>query len=166
MAGLSGFRRLDRAGVTKCAVGATRRGRILVSELLYHRIDREVAIFARQDDSIAVKKAAVSVLMWKRSDDALASVLESMDAQTFEDVARANADLLPTALRSKTVNAMRKFIETSTDHPARLRTALDLVKLGETDLDGVIKDAMKALSSADIRNRGSHPHPTGAQTSV
>ena len=38
---------------------------------------------------------------------------------------------------------------------ARLQTALDLVELGETDLDGVIKDAMKALSSADIGNWGS-----------
>ena len=127
-----------------------------VSELLHHRIDSEVAVFAIEDNSMAVKKAAVSGLMWTRSDDALTRVLESMDVQTFEDVARKNADRMPTALRSKTVAAMRKFIETSTDHPARLRTALDLVEFGETGLDSVIKDAIAALPGGDMRNLGSH----------
>ena len=127
-----------------------------VSELLHHRIDDEVAAFAMKDNSIAVKKAAVSGLIWTGSDDALTRVLESMDVQTFEDVARKNADQMPTALRSKTVAAMRKFIETSTDRPARLRTALDLVEFGETGLDGVIKDAMEALPGGNIRNLGRH----------
>ena len=90
-----------------------------VSELLHHRIDDEVAAFAMEDDSITVKKAAVSGLMWTGSDDTLTRVLESMDVQTFEDVARKSADQMPTALRSKTVAAMRKFIETSKDHPPR-----------------------------------------------
>ena len=72
-----------------------------VSELLHHRIDDEVADFAAEDESIAVKKAAASALMWNRSDHLLARVLESMDAQTFADVARQNADLLPAALRPK-----------------------------------------------------------------
>ena len=127
-----------------------------VSELLHHRIDGEVAVFAVEDNSIAVKKAAASGLMWTKSDDALIRVLESMDAQTFEDVARKNADRMPTALRSKTVAAMRTFIETSTDHPARLRTAVDLVQFGETGLDGVIKDAMAALPGDDMRNLDLH----------
>ena len=125
-----------------------------VSELLRHRVDCEVAVFATEDNSIAVKKAAVSGLMWNRSDDALIRVLESMDVQTFEDVVRKNAHLIPTALRSNTVAAMRRFIETSTDNPARLRTALDLVEYGETGLDGVIKDAMAALPGGDMRNLG------------
>jgi hypothetical protein len=127
-----------------------------VSELLHHRVDGEIAAFAAEDNSIAVKKAAVSGLMWTGSDDALTHVLESMDAQTFEDVARKNADQMPAVLRLRTVAAMRKFIESTTDHPARLRTALDLIELGETGLDGVIKDAMMALPSGDMRNLGSH----------
>jgi len=127
-----------------------------VSELLHHRIDGEVASFAVEDDSIAVKKAAVSGLMWTRSDDALTHVLDSMDAQTFEDVARKNADRMPAALGPKTVAAMLKFIESTTDHPVRLRTALDLIELGETGLDGVVKDAMVALPGGDMRNLGSH----------
>ena len=127
-----------------------------VSQLLHHRIDGEVVVFAVEDNSIAVKKAAASGLMWTRSDDALTCILESMDAQTFEDVARKNASRMPTALRSKTVAAMRRFIETSTDHPARLRTALDLVEFGEAGLDGVIKDVMAALPGGDIRNLGPH----------
>ncbi len=127
-----------------------------VSELLHHCIDDEVAAFAMEDDSITVKKAAVSGLMWTRSDDTLTRVLESMDVQTFEDVARKSADQMPTALRSKTVAAMRKFIETSKDHPARLRTALNLVEFGETGLDGVIKDAIEALPSGDMWNLGPH----------
>ena len=127
-----------------------------VSELLHHCIDDEVAAFAMEDDSITVKKAAVSGLMWTRSDDTLTRVLESMDVLTFEDVARKSADQMPTALRSKTVAAMRKFIETSKDHPARLRTALNLVEFGETGLDGVIKDAIEALPSGDMWNLGPH----------
>ena len=127
-----------------------------VSRLLHHRIDGEVVVFAVEDNSIAVKKAAASGLMWTRSDDALTCILESMDAQTFEDVARKNVGRMPTALRSKTVAAMRRFIETSTDHPARLRTALDLVEFGEAGLDGVIKDVMAALPGGDIRNLGPH----------
>ncbi len=127
-----------------------------VSELLHHRVDGEVAAFAVEDDSIAVKNAAVSGLMWTGSDDALTRVLESMNAQTFEDVARKNADQLPAALRPKTIAAMRSFIETTTDHPACLRTALNLIDLGETGLDGIIKDAMAALSGDDMRNLGSH----------
>jgi hypothetical protein len=79
-----------------------------------------------------------------------------MDAQTFEDVARKYADLMPAALRPKTIDAMRNFIKSTTDHPTRLRTALDLISLGETDLEGVVKDAMAALPSGDIRNLGSH----------
>jgi hypothetical protein len=127
-----------------------------VSELLHHRIDGEIAVFAAEDKSVAVTKAAVSGLMWTGSDDALTRVLESMDEHTFEEVARQNADRMPAALRPKTIAAMRKFIETTTDHPTRLRAALNLIELGETCLDGVVKDAMAALSGGDMRNLGSH----------
>jgi hypothetical protein len=51
-----------------------------VSELFHYRVDGAVAAFAAEDDSIAVKRAAVSGLMWTRSDDALTRVLESMKA--------------------------------------------------------------------------------------
>lgn len=127
-----------------------------VSELLHHRVDGEVAAFAVEDDSIAVKNAAVSGLMWTRSDDALTRVLESMDAQVFEDVARKNADQLPAALRPKTIAAIHNFIETTANHPARLRAALNLIEFGQTGLDGVVKDAMAALSGGDMRYLGSH----------
>ena len=109
-----------------------------------------------EDNSVAVKKAAVSGLMWAGSDDALTCVLESMDAQTFEDVARKNADRMPPTLRPKAIAAMRKFIESTTDHPARLRTALDLIELGELGLEGVVKDTMVALPGGDMRKLGSH----------
>lgn len=127
-----------------------------VSELLHHRIDDEIATFATEDKSVAVKTAAVSGLMWTRSDNALTCVLESMDEQTFEEVSRQNADRMPAALRPKTIAAMRKFIESTADHPARLRTALDLIDLGETGMDSVIKNALTALSSGDMRNLGLH----------
>ena len=127
-----------------------------VSELLHHRADGEIAAFAADDSSIAVKKAAISGLMWAGSDDALTRVLESMDAETFEEVVRKNADRMPAALRPKTIAAMRKFMESTTDHPARLRTGLDLIELGEPGLDGVVKDAMAALPGGDMRNLSSH----------
>ncbi len=127
-----------------------------VSGLLHHRVDGEVAAFAAEDNSIAVKKAAVSGLMWTASDDALPRVLESMDAQTFEDVARENVGRMPAALRPKTTAAIRKFIKGTTDHPARLRAALDLIALGETGLDDIVKDAMAVLPSSDMHNLSSH----------
>jgi hypothetical protein len=127
-----------------------------VSEVLRHRVDGEIVAFAAEDNSIAVKKAAVSGLMWTGSDDALTRVLESMDAQTLEDVARENSDRMPAALRPKTVAAMRRFVESTTDHPARLRTALGLIELGETGLEGVVKDALASLSAGDMRNLAAH----------
>lgn len=127
-----------------------------VSELLHHRVDGDIAAFAVEDNSIAVKKAAVSGLMWNGADEMLPRVFESMDAQTFEDVARENTARMPAELRPKTVAAMRHFIESTTNHPARLRTALDLIELGETGLDGVVKDAMEALPGSDMRRLGLH----------
>lgn len=127
-----------------------------VSELLHHRIDDEIAAFAAEDNSIEVKKAAVSSLMWLKSKDALTRVLESMDNPTFADVVRKNPGDIPANLRPETIAAMRKFIENTDDHPARLRTALDLIELGEPDLDGVVKNAMTALPSSDMRKLSSH----------
>jgi hypothetical protein len=127
-----------------------------VSELLHHRLDTEIAAFAAEDRSIAVKTAAASALMWTGSDDALERVLESMNAQTFEEIARKNADRMPPALRPKAVAAMRTFVESTADQPARLRTALDLIELGEAGLDGIVKAAMAALPGGDMRNLGSH----------
>ena len=127
-----------------------------VAELLYHRVDGEIASFAVEDNSVAVKKAAVSGLIWTGSDDALTCVLESMDGQTFEDVACKNPDNMPPAIRPKVIAAMQRFIESTNDYPARLRTSLDLIKLGVPVLDRVVKDAMAALSGGDMRNLDSH----------
>ncbi len=127
-----------------------------VSELLYHRIDHDIVAFAVADESVSVKKAAVSALMWNGSDDALTHVLESLDIQTFDEVARDNADLMPPALRAETVAAMRRFVETTTDPQKQLRTALDLIELGETGVDGVIRNAVAALPPTDLRKLGTH----------
>ena len=127
-----------------------------VSELLRHRIDNEVAAFAIEDKSVAVKMAAVSGLTWHSFDDLLTRVLESMDTRTFEWAACDNAKLMPKALRPETVAALHRFIEMSADPFARLQTALDLVELGETGLDCVIRAAIEALPAADLRDLGSH----------
>lgn len=123
-----------------------------VSELLFHRIDDEVVAFATEGESIAVKKAVVSGLMWHRSEDALTSVLASLDAQTFEGVARQYTNQMPKALRPQTIAVLRKALETNTDQVARLATALRLVQLGQTDLDGTIKEALTALPRLDLRD--------------
>ena len=123
-----------------------------VSELFYHRVDDEVASFVVEDHSMAVKKAAASGLMWTGSNDALTRVLESMDVQTFEDVARNSANRMPLTLRPKAIAAMRNVIEGTSDHLTRLQTALDLIELGELGLDRVVKDAMTALPSDGMRS--------------
>ena len=123
-----------------------------VFESLRHRIDSEVVAFAVETRNVAVKVAGVEGLIWHNSDDALTRVLTSMDAQTFEQVVRENAGLLPSAFRSQSIASLRETFKTSRDQTARLRTALRLVALGETDLDDVIKEAMAALSSHELRD--------------
>ena len=127
-----------------------------VYELPLHRLDDEMASFAVEDNSVAVKRAAVSSLMWTGSDSALTRVLESMDAQAFENVARNKVDHMPPALRPKAIAAMWKFVESATDHSARLRTVLNLIELGEPGLVGVVKDVIVALPGGDIHNMDSH----------
>ena len=123
-----------------------------VSEMLHQNVDEDIVAFAAEDKSIAVKEAAVSALMWTGSEEALIHILKSMDAKTFDEVALKNADFMPVALRPETTATMRKFIESTEDHPARLRTALGLIELGETDLDGVIKAEIAALSGNDMHD--------------
>ena len=123
-----------------------------VSELLHHRVDGEIALYAVEDDSAKVKMAAVSGLIWVRADDLLIRVLESMNAQSFEEVARKYPGRIPPVLKDRVVAAMRDFIERTADQPARLRTALELISLGEPGLDVVVKDAMAALPGGEMRN--------------
>ena len=123
-----------------------------VSELLDHLADGEIVSFAVDDNSVAVKKAAISGLVWIGSDDALIPVIESMDVQDFEDVACNNSGRIPPALKSKTIAAKWRFIEKTTDNLDRLRAALDLINLGEPSLDGVVKDAMAGLPDGGLHN--------------
>ncbi|KWA18143.1 NACHT domain-containing protein [Burkholderia territorii] len=122
-----------------------------VAELLHQRTDEEIASFAADDTSAAVKKAAASVLLWTGSEDALAIVLESMDARTFDDVARENFDQMPAQFRAQTIAAMRRFIDNTEDHAARMTAALGLIALGESGLTDVIEDAIVSLA-ADGKN--------------
>ena len=127
-----------------------------VFELLHHRFDDEIASFAVDDDSTTVKEAAVSGLIWTRSDDALTPFLESMDERTFREVALKHVDWLPPAIRPKAIAAMWELLESTPDHPARIRTALHLLELGERGLDGVLKNSVGALPRADINSRNAH----------
>ena len=127
-----------------------------VFELLHHRVDDEIASFAVDDNSAAVKTAAVSGLTWTGSHDAMARVLDSVDGHTFEQLAREFPDRLPTAFRPKVIAAMRNVIESATDPSARLRTALQLVKLGESGLDCVVRDSLAALPRDSLRTLDSY----------
>ena len=120
-----------------------------VFELLHHRVDDEIACFAAEDNSTGVKMAAISGLIWTGSEDALIRVLESMDSQTFEDAVCKYADCIPSAFKPKAIEAMREFIKRKANHASRLRTALDLIAIGESGFDGVVRDALAALSSGD-----------------
>ena len=127
-----------------------------VFELLHHRVDDEIASFAVDDNSAAVKTAAVSGLTWTGSDDALTRVLDSMDGHTFEQIAREFPDDLPPAFRPRVIVAMWNVIESTTDPSARLRTALKLIKLGESGLDRVVQDSLVALPRDTIRTLDSY----------
>ncbi len=122
-----------------------------VSELLHNLFDEEVAAFAEEDVSIAVKTAAVSSLMWTGAEDALSRVLESMEPQIFEDFARNNSNRMPATLRTRTIAAMRKVVANTSDHSVRLRMALDLIELGETGFDDTVKNALAALPRGELR---------------
>lgn len=127
-----------------------------VSELPHHRINDEIASFAAADSGPAVKAAAASALMWTGYEDELTLVLESMDEHTFEEVARKNVDDIPPALRPRAIAAMRKLVESTAPLAVRLRTAIDLIELGDTKLDGVVKDTLEAMSASDMRDQFSY----------
>ena len=127
-----------------------------VSELLHHRVDEEVASFAVQDNSPAVKKAAVSGLIWTRSEEPLTLVLESMDAEDFEDVSRNQTTRMPPLLRANAVAAMRRYVERAEVPSARLGTALHLIEHGEHGLDGVVKDTLEQLPDEGMLSRILH----------
>ncbi len=120
-----------------------------VFELLHHRFDEEIACYATEDNSAAVKMAAISGLMWTGSEDALTRILESTDTQDFEDIACKYADRIPLVLKPRAITAMWGFIKKTADHAARLRTSLDLIAIAESGLDCVVKDALAALSGVD-----------------
>ena len=127
-----------------------------VSELLHHRVDEEVSSFAVEDDSAAVKKAAVSGLIWTRSEEPLSAVLESMNAEDFEDLSRNSTKRIPPALRPRAVAAMRRYVERAEVPSARLGTALHLIGVGETGLEAVVKEALEHLPDEGMLSRISH----------
>ncbi len=127
-----------------------------VSEMLQHRLNPEAATFAAADTSAAVKMACAEALAWAGAEDALADVLRSMDAPAFEAFARGHTDQVPAVLRVDAVAALKKFIAETTDELKRLRTALNLIEAGETGLNDVVKAALAALRSDDMRNAESH----------
>ena len=123
-----------------------------VSELLRHRIDSDVVAFAIQSRRFAVKTGAVEGLMWHKGDDALTRILRSMDEENLEYVVREYAGRLPSCFTSQSIGALRKSIDTMANQSARLRTALRLVELGGTDVDGVIMEAMDDLPDRELRD--------------
>jgi hypothetical protein len=127
-----------------------------VGETLRHRLDVEVAAFAVDDQSATVKKAAAVALMWTGSEEAAARVLASMDAKTFEEMARNHLDQIPSALKETAFTAVRRFIDETKDQLRRLRAALSLIEAGETGLDDIVKSALAALRPEDMRNAEWH----------
>lgn len=123
-----------------------------VSEILHHRFDSKVATFAAEDRSIAVKKAAVSGLIWTGSDDALIPILESMDEQAFDEVGREYAERMPSVFRTRIIAAIRKVVDTTEDNYARLRNLLYLIELAETVEDGVVKNVLSAIKRENLRD--------------
>ena len=127
-----------------------------VSELLHHRVDADVAAFAAEDESSAVKKAAAAGLVWSRSDADLVRVVDSMDANTFDELAQQELEYLPTSIRLRAVQAVRRQAESAPGAAARVRAASRLIELGELGLEGVLIEAILALSNRDVRDVGLH----------
>lgn len=126
-----------------------------IAELLHHRVDVEIATFSAEDESRAVKSAAVSGLLWTGSEEVLVRVLESLDTETFKEFACQYSEEFPEALRPKQILAIRNRLDTTKGPSTRLRTALKLIDLGEGGLADIIKDSMTALSDSEMRQVGS-----------
>ena len=125
-----------------------------VSELLHHRVDADVAVFAAEDESTAVKKAAAAGLVWSGSDADLVRVVNSMDAKTFDELAQKELEYLPTSIRPRAVQAMCKQAENAPSATARVLAASRLIELGEPGHEGVLIEALLALSNKDVRDVG------------
>lgn len=127
-----------------------------IYELRHHRIDDEIACFAMGDSSVAVKRAAVSSFIWNGSEDVLIRILDSMDVQTFEEIVLEHPLHMPTVFRSRTISAIRKFIRGTNENMGRLKAVLNMIKLGESDLDSDIKSALEKLPRTEVRKHYSH----------
>jgi hypothetical protein len=126
-----------------------------VAELLHHRLKVEIANFAAEDESKVVKSAAISGLLWTGSEEVLARVLESLDPETFEELACQHTNEFPKDLRPKQIIAIRHRLDATQDPSSRLRMGLELIELGERRLAEIIKDAMTALSGSELSKIGS-----------
>jgi hypothetical protein len=127
-----------------------------VSELLHHRVDADIAAFAAEDENSTVKKAAADGLVWNGSDAELVRVVDSMDAKTFDELAQKELEYLPTSIRPRAVQAVRRQAKSAPGAVARLRAASRLIELGEPGLDNVLIEAILALSNKDVKDVGLH----------
>ncbi len=127
-----------------------------VSELLHHRVDADVAAFAAEEESGTVKTAAAVGLIWTNSDAELVRVIDSMDEKTFDELAQKELEYLPTSIRPRAVQSIRKQVESAPDAVTRVRAASRLIEMKESGLEGVLMDAILALSDRDVRDVGLH----------
>ena len=128
-----------------------------VSEVLHHRLVPEVVPFAVADQSMKVKTAALSRLSWTGAYEEAGQVLDSMDPDSFSRAARdLLPDLLPTAVRPRMVAVLQELLDTAGDPWERLRAVMELIEMGEPDLDAQLKKALDDMPTEEVEKHGHH----------
>ena len=128
-----------------------------VSEVLHHRLVPEVVPFAVADQSMKVKTAALSSLSWTGAYEEAGQVLDSMDPDSFSRAARdLLPDLLPTAVRPRMVAVLQELLDTAGDPWERLRAGMELIEMGEPDLDARLKKALDDMPTEEVEKHGHH----------
>ncbi len=122
-----------------------------IGDMLHNRSDPDLASFAAADASPRVKIAAASGLSWRRAEEGLTRLLESMDSQTFDEFVRQGAaECFPQGLRQRAIDCLWQSYKNNSHPSARLRTLLRLSELGESNLDAVLKQDFERLPLADL----------------
>lgn len=109
--------------------------------------------FALTDSSPIVRAAAIQVVMWRGSSDAISRVFEGISDETLEALVSGGVRIsdVPGGLRQRVSGILRKALTSETDLGRQLRIITQIVESGDDDAVLTLKEKVAGLSDAEVR---------------